>query len=154
MATEITFTPQVLGETEKALNAILIRELTAAGLTEHQWIAMQLTVAGGGTIAHEQLVGRMAGALKLGSTYAEARVDELVRAGRLAYVDDDGEGLVRVTSAGSEVHGRIRATVGQITQRLWGDLPSGDLAVTGRTLTTILTRANAEFVAAASADER
>ena len=145
MATEITFTPQVLGETEKALNAILIRELTVAGLTEHQWITMQLTVAGGGTIAHEQLVGRLSGALKLGTTHAEERVDELVRAGLLAYVDDDGDGLVRITASGRETHGRIRTTVGEITDRLWGDLPSGDLATTGRTLATILARANADF---------
>src|SRR6202012_5653032 len=38
MAGETTFTPQVLGETEKALNAILLRELGEVGLTEDQWI--------------------------------------------------------------------------------------------------------------------
>ena len=154
MATETTFTPQVLGETEKALNAILIRELTANGLTEHQWITMQLTTAAGGTLAHEQLVGRLAGALKRGATHAEERVDELVRAGLLTYVDADGEGLVSVTDAGREVHGRIRATVAEITGRLWGDLPQADLDVTGRTLATILGRANAEFSGGSGANER
>jgi hypothetical protein len=145
MATEITFTPQVLGETEKALNAILIRELTASGLTEHQWITMQLTVAGGGTIAREQLVGRLSGALKLGTTYAEERADELVRAGLLTYVDDKGDGPVRVTEAGRQVHGRVRGAVAEITARLWGDLPRADLDTTGRTLAAILERANTEF---------
>lgn len=146
MATEITFTPQVLGETEKALNAILLRELGVSGLTEHQWIAMQLTIAGGGAVGHEQLVGRLAGALKRGTTYAEERVDELVAAGLLAYAD----GLVRVTEAGREVHGRIRGAIAEITGRLWGDLPTADLATTGRTLATILARANAIFAPTAA----
>ena len=154
MATETTFTPQVLGETEKALNAILIRELTVNGLTEHEWIAMQLTTAAGGTLSHEQLVGRLAGALKRGVTHAEERVDELVRAGLLTYVDADGEGLVRVTDTGREVHGGIRATVAEITRRLWGDLSQVDLDVTGRTLATILQRANAEFSGGSGAHKR
>jgi DNA-binding MarR family transcriptional regulator len=154
MASATTFTPQVLGETEKALNAILIRELTASDLTEHQWIAMQLTTAGGGTVAHEQLVGRLAGALKRGTSDAETRVDELVTAGLLTYVDDHGDGLVRVTETGRQVHGRIRATVADITGRLWGDLPQDDLDVTGRTLATILERANAEFEPGSRAHER
>jgi hypothetical protein len=154
MATETTFTPQVLGETEKALNAILIRELTANGLTEHQWIALQLTAAAGGTLPHEHLVGRLAGALKRGATYAEERVDELVRAGLLTYVDDNGEGLVSITETGRRIHGGIRATVAEITGRLWGDLPQPDLDVTGRTLATILERANAEFSVGSGADER
>lgn len=145
MATEITFTPQVLGETEKALNAILLRELSASALTEHQWIAMQLTIAAGGTLAHEQLVNRLAGALKQGTTYGEGRVDELVAAGLLAYVDEEDDGLVRVTDAGRQIHGRIRGAVAEITGRLWGDLPQTDLDTTGRTLATILQRANAEF---------
>ena len=149
MAADTSFTPQVLGETEKALNAILIRELSASGLTEHQWIAMQLTLAGGGTVAHGQLVDRLAGALKRGTTQAEERVDELVAAGVLACVDDEGDGLVRVTDAGRQIHGRIRGAVAEITGRLWGDLPNADLATTGRTLATILARANAEFGPAA-----
>lgn len=149
MATETTFTPQVLGETEKALNAILIRELTASGLTEHHWITLQLTMAGGGTIERAQLVGRLAGALKRGGGYGEEQADELVARGLLSDGGgDEDDGLVSLTPAGREVHGRIRATVAQITDRLWGDLPGDDLDITGRTLATILARANAEFVAA------
>ncbi|MGZ4165819.1 MAG: MarR family transcriptional regulator [Solirubrobacteraceae bacterium] len=152
MATEITFTPQVLGEAEKALNAILVRELAGPGLSEHQWITLQLVTAAGGAVARDELVGRLDGALKRGMPDAQARVDELLAAGLLQSAEPDGQ--VRVTETGREVHARVRDSVTAITQRLWGDLPGDDLAATGRTLATILARANAEFVTAGAADER
>jgi hypothetical protein len=145
MATDSTFTPQILGETEKALNAILLKELAMTGLTEHQWIALRLTMTGGGEIARPQLVGRLAGALKAGADEAENRVDELVTAGLLRSSDDGG---VAATEAGAHAHARVRGTVGEITHRLWGDLPAHELEITGRTLTTILARANAHYDAA------
>ena len=43
-------------------------------------------------------------------------------------------------------HGSAAGT--QITQRLWGDLPVEDLATTGRVLSTVLARANAELASA------
>jgi hypothetical protein len=61
----------------------------------------------------------------------------------------DGEGSpVTVTVAGQQLHGQIRATVTEITQRLWGDLPADELATAGRVLSTILARADAELVSA------
>jgi DNA-binding MarR family transcriptional regulator len=144
MAPDTTFTPQVLGETEKALNAILIRQLDAAGLNEHQWITLQLTVAAGGSLARDQLVGRLAGAIKHGTADAQARVAELVAAGLLSRGDED---KVAITDAGRETHRGIRRAVEELTVRLWGDLPRADLDTTGRTLATILERANVEFAA-------
>lgn len=142
MATNTSFTPQVLGETEKALNAILYRELTAVGLTEHQWIALRLTVTAGGEIPRAQLVGRLGGVLKVDPAEAEARVDDLVAGGLL---EPSAERRVAVTEAGAQLHARIRAAVSEITERLWGDLPAGDLETTGRILMTILGRANAHY---------
>ena len=145
MATDTTFTPQVLGETEKALNAILDRQLAATGLTEHQWITLRLTMTAGGEIARTQLVGRLAGALKVGAADAEARLGELMAAGLMEASD---EGRVAATEAGAAVHARVRGAVNEITQRLWGDLPVSDLETTGRTLVTILERANSHYGAA------
>jgi hypothetical protein len=145
MATDTTFTPQVLGETEKALNAILERQLAATGLTEHQWITLRLSVTGGGDVDRRQLVGRLAGALKGPAADAQARVDELVGRGLLAAGGEPAR--VSVTDAGNRLHARIRAGVDEITERLWGDLPSADLDTTGRTLATILQRANVHFAA-------
>jgi hypothetical protein len=142
MATETTFTPQVLGETEKALKAILYRQLEVVGLSEHDWITLQLTIAAGGEVAREQLIARLTGALKVSATDAEARVEGLAAAGLLRSSDD---GRIGVTEAGAHVHARIRGEVGEITRRLWGDLPAQDLSITGRTLATILERANAHY---------
>ena len=146
MTTDTTFTPQVLGETEKALNAILYRQLDGVGLTEHQWIALRLTVTAGGALPREQLVGRLAGALKVGAAGADARVEELVVGGLLQAPGAEGD--VAVTPAGARVHARVRGAVNEITRRLWGDLPAEDLDTTGRTLAAILERANAHYATA------
>jgi DNA-binding MarR family transcriptional regulator len=52
---------------------------------------------------------------------------------------------VSVTNAGRELYSRIRASVTEITERMWGDLPADELETTGRVLSTILERANAEL---------
>lgn len=40
---------------------------------------------------------------------------------------------------------RISAANAEIVQRLWGDLPAGDLATAGRVLAIVTERANAEL---------
>jgi hypothetical protein len=102
----------------------------------------QLSIAAGGEIAREQLVGRLAGALKVSPAEAEARVDAMAAGGLLS--SSEGTPVV-VTEAGARAHARVRGEVGEITRRLWGDLPAEDLATTGRTLATILERANAQY---------
>lgn len=147
MSTTPTFSAQLLGQTEKAANAILDRLLAQPGLTEPQWVTLTLTVMSGGALDHDQLVDRVAGALKVSDAEAQARIAELAGA-RLLFVPDDERAPVKVTDAGQQLHTRIRAAVSQVTQRLWGDLPVEDLATTGRVLTTVLTRANAELAGA------
>jgi hypothetical protein len=142
-----TFTPQLIGQTEKALNAFLYRELAGPGLTEHQWIVLTLTVMLGGAVDRHVLLGRVADGLKVNSEDAAALIGELTGRGLLEPPAGDG-GEVRVTDAGTALHARIRAATGEIVQRLWGDLPADDLAAAGRLLSTILERANAELLAA------
>lgn len=40
-----TFSPQILGQTEKAVNALLDRQLDGTGLTEPLWITLTVTAA-------------------------------------------------------------------------------------------------------------
>jgi DNA-binding MarR family transcriptional regulator len=146
MSTTPTFGAAVLGQTEKALNAILDRHLAGTGLTERQWIALTLTVVGGGAVDRRELVGRLAGGLKISDAAAEAEIDQLTSAQLLEPVD--GASTLKMTDAGQELHARIRTTVSQTTEQMWGDLPAEDLETTGRVLSTILARANEELAAA------
>jgi DNA-binding MarR family transcriptional regulator len=142
MSTSPTFGTQIIGQTEKALNAILDRELAGTGLTEPQWVALTIAGMSGGSIENAALVTRVGDALKISQAEAQARVDELAAGGLVEAGSDES---ISVTHAGSELLGRIRTTVAEITQRLWGDLPTDDLATTGRVLATVLERANAEL---------
>jgi DNA-binding MarR family transcriptional regulator len=139
-----SFNPAVLGQAEKALNAILVRHLAGTGLTEPQWVALTLTVTGGGTIAHHEIADRVAGALKVDRSDARARIAELGEAGLVTVPEDDAT-PVAVTDAGAELYGRIRGVVTEVTQRLWGDLTAAELDTAGRVLSIVLARANAEL---------
>jgi DNA-binding MarR family transcriptional regulator len=142
MSTDPPFGTQLIGQTEKALNAILDRELTGTGLTEPQWVTLTIAVMSGGTVDSAALANRVAGALKVSDAQARVRIDELAASGLLEANTDQA---VSVTETGSRLQARIRATVTEITQRLWGDLPPDDLRAAGRVLTTVLDRANAEL---------
>jgi hypothetical protein len=136
--------PRLIGQTEKTLNAILDRLLAGTGLTEPLWVTLTLTVSDGGTDDRDQLISRIADTLKVSEAEAQARITELA-AVQLLHVPDDEGSPVKPTEAGQQLHGRIRAAATQITQRLWGDLPTEDLATAGRVLSTVLARANVEL---------
>lgn len=141
------FGAQILGQTEKALNAILDRQLAGTGLTEPDWITLTLTAASGGTLGRDQLASQVAGALKVSPAMAQARIDGLAAA-RLVQTGGGDEPQVTLTGAGQQLQARIRGAVTQITERMWGDLPAGDLVTAGRVLSVVLARANAELAAA------
>jgi len=140
------FSTQVIGQAEKTLNAILQRQLAGTGLTGPQWITLTLTATAGGSIDRGQLAGRVAGALKVIEAEAQARITELAAAQLLQVPADEGLS-VRLTDAGQQLFGRIRAAVTEITERLWGDLPAEDLATAGRVLSIVTARASAELAA-------
>jgi len=143
MSTYPTLTPQVIGQAEKTLNAILDRLLAGPGLTEAQWITLTLTAAGGGAGGRGQLVTQVAHGLKIDEARARAHLDSLADRG---LVRDSGDAApVRLTAAGEQVHGQIRAAATQVTERLWGDLPAADLDTAGRVLSIITDRAGAEL---------
>lgn len=138
------FGTALIGQTEKALNAILERQLAGTGITEPQWVTLTLTVAGGGAVDREELVRRVSGAAQFSQASVAERIAELTAAG---FLRDGGDGRVQVTDEGRARWTRVRAAIGPITQELWGDLPPEDLAVAGRVLSTVLERANAMLAA-------
>ncbi len=141
MSNTVPFTPQLLGRTEKALNAILDRLLADSGVTEPQWVALSIAVAGGESFGRDQLTGLVAGALKVTSDEAYAQIATLAGHGFLAL---EGEEVV-VTKAGQGFRNSIGVTTGEIAERLWGDLPVDDLNATVRVLSTALSRADEEL---------
>lgn len=144
MSSTLEFGTQLIGQTEKTLNAILGRLLAGTRVTEPQWVTLTVAVMSGGSLAPERFVSRVAGALKVSQERAQAHIDELVAA-RLLQLPLDNEEAVSVTDSGRDLHAGIRGRVAEITQRLWGDLPAGDLATAASVLNTVLERANAEL---------
>jgi DNA-binding MarR family transcriptional regulator len=142
MSATSAFTPRLIGETEKTLNAILDRHLAEADLTEQHWITLTLAVISGGSMDRDQLVGKVVSGAKFSEQDVRERVTELVARGLL---DDSGGPEVTVTDAGAQLHARIRAANDELTARLWGDLSAGELDTAARVLAAVLERANAEL---------
>jgi DNA-binding MarR family transcriptional regulator len=144
MSTNPTFTPQIIGQAEKTLNAILYRLLAGPGLTEAQWITLTMIDAGGGATGPGRLVAQVAHGLKTSEAQAQEHLASLVAA-QLVQDSGDDAGPVRLTAAGTQVFGQIQAAVTEVIQRLWGDLPAEDLATAGRVLSIVTERADAEL---------
>jgi hypothetical protein len=144
MSTTPMFDARLLGQTEKACNAILDRLLAGNGLTEPQWVTLTLTSVSDGPADAHRLTDRVSGALKVSVTEAQARLTELSDA-RLVRVPDDPRAPVTLTDDGRRLYTMTRAEVTEVTNRLWGDLPTEDLATAGRVLSIVLGRANAQL---------
>jgi hypothetical protein len=142
MPTYPTLTPRVIGQAEKTLNAILARQLAGTGLTEPEWVILTLAATSGEPAGRDQFTRTVAGALKITEAGAQSRIGAMITARQLQIT---GGSALTVTGAARQVHERISAATAGITQRLWGDLPAGDLATAGRVLAIITERANAEL---------
>lgn len=144
MSTTPTFDARLLGQTEKAANAILGRLLAGTGVTEPQWVALSLIATSDEPLDRRRLVQRVAGALKHGEADARTRVSELADAKLIDSPDDPGAPIA-LTADGQRLYDGVRGQVVEITRRLWGDLPPEDLAAAGRVLSTVLARAETEL---------
>ncbi len=128
----VPFGPQLIGQTEKALNALLRRFLDGSDVSEPQWVTLRLA-------------GQLdaADAVELASAVADR-----------AFFDDAAElvaaltrrGLLiggRPSEAGRELMARVQAKIdsGEQTPSIWDDLDAGDVAATSRVLNEVLERA-------------
>jgi hypothetical protein len=143
MNTESTppFGSALIGQTEKALDAILVRELAGTGMSASGWVILKVAEGAGGRLGRHDLVDRAGAEAKLDAGMAEGEIASLVAIGML---DADGS-EVALTAAARELRARIVGTTDEVRGRLWGDVPDADLATAGRVLGTVLTRANAEL---------
>lgn len=135
---------QLIGQTEKTMNAILNR-LLAGAVSEPQWVTLVLTARSGGSAGRDQLADMVAHALSVDQATAADRIGQLATKGLVSTTG----AAITLTEAGQQLLGRVRGQTGEITQRLWGDLPATDHEATRRLLSTVLERAQAELRAGA-----
>src|SRR5580658_10443710 len=86
---------QLIGQTEKAMNAILNR-LLAGAVTEPQWVTLVLTARSGGSADRDQFSGRVAHALQADRATAADHIGQLVTKGLVSTAG----GAVALTEAG------------------------------------------------------
>jgi hypothetical protein len=127
------FGPQLIGETEKTLGALLRGFLEGTGLTESQWVTLRLADRLDGSVDANDLVAAVADRAHFSD--AAELVSELTRRGLL----DDG----RLTSAGREMTAAIQTTIASTTAPIWENLPDEDVAAATRVLNEIVSRARA-----------
>ncbi|MFI9646942.1 MarR family transcriptional regulator [Streptomyces sp. NPDC052040] len=126
-----------------AARAVLEHVLARHGLTFQQQVALRAAVTAETPQAPDDLVAQVQGSLKADPAGIRATLDELL-AKRLLVAD--GAHLVP-TAAGRELLAAVTAETAPVSARVWGGIPAEDLAATGRVLTLITGRANAELAA-------
>jgi hypothetical protein len=130
------FGPQLIGETEKTLNALLRRHLEAPALSEPQWVTLRLADLLDGRLGADGLAAAVADRAR----FADAA--DLVR-GLTARGLLDGR---RLTSAGRELLTTVQAAIDSETAPLWRDLAADDVAATTRVLNELISRARTILV--------
>jgi hypothetical protein len=125
--------PQLIGETDKTLSALLRRFLEPTGLTEPQWVTLRLAdVLDGGVDAHglAAAVADRAKFLNAADLVSELTSRDLLNNGRL-------------TPQGRRLIATVQATITTETSPIWDHLPPDDVAAATRVLNEVVTRARA-----------
>jgi hypothetical protein len=140
VTTTPTLNGQVIGLAHYATRAVFLRRLATVDTTFEQSIVLNLLAASGGTLTRGEIVEGATFSLKVDPEVVLEAIEQLAGRGTVAAADE-----VSLTDAGQALNARIRGWVGELTERLYGDLPADDLAVAARILTTLTERANAEL---------
>ncbi len=127
------FGPQLIGETEKTLGALLRQVLADIDLTEPQWVTLRLADLLDGQVAGDGV----AEAVRDRAHFADAAdlVGDLERRGLL----QDG----RPTPTGHELLKATQARIQVLTGPIWRDLPQDDVDATERVLNQLVDRGRA-----------
>ena len=128
----IPFGPQLIGEAEKTLTALLRRFLAEPGLTEPQWVTLRVAQLYGADDAHD-LATNVADRAHFSD--AMDLVGGLTARGLL----ENGQ----LTPAGREVVTRVLSTSERETGGIWRDHPVEDVGATTRVLNDVIERARA-----------
>ncbi|MDQ6526209.1 MarR family transcriptional regulator [Nocardioides sp. LHD-245] len=127
------FGPQLIGQTEKSLSALLLRVLDGR-LTEPQWVALRLAQVLDGELEDDAALA-VAVADRARFADAPALIDALVAAGLVA--------AGRPTPRGRELVDAVQNEIAATTAPIWQGLDVADVAAAGRVLDEVLRRARA-----------
>jgi DNA-binding MarR family transcriptional regulator len=141
--------PSIVGQAEKAHNAVLDRVLAGTTLDERQWITLQLAFSLNGGSSAAGLVARVTSKAKYAPAAVETAIDALAQAGLLERSPDQ---WVSVTPVGAAFVGELRRKITRYIGRAYGQIAADDLATTARVLTTITAALSEELAAAGEAD--
>lgn len=124
------FGPQLIGETEKTLGALL-RRVLAGRLSEPQWVTLRLAAS----LETERLDAEgLADAIAERAHFPDARtlVQGLESSGYL--------GGGRPTDAGRALLSELQGEIAALTRPIWEGLPPADVEAAGRLLREIVAR--------------
>lgn len=122
------FGPQLIGQTEKTLNALLRRVLADSALTEPEWVTLRVASQNDDRVELADLVA--------GRTHFDDAPELVASLTRRGLVADDG-----LTPAGRQVVTDHLARIAALTAPLWADLAADDVAATERVLNAVVERA-------------
>ncbi|RAG81198.1 MarR family transcriptional regulator [Streptacidiphilus pinicola] len=144
MSTTPTVNGQVIGRAHYATRALLGPVLDRTATTFDESLVLNSLAGDAEGVDRAELLGLLAGNLKISEAEVAGIVDELAASALLEAGDDS---RLRLTDAGRARNHEIRSTIAAITQRIYADIPAEDLATTGRVLTLLTARADAELAA-------
>ncbi|MFB9587638.1 MarR family transcriptional regulator [Streptomyces racemochromogenes] len=135
---------RILGLAHYAARGVLEHVLARHGLTFTQQIALRAAVTADAPQTPHDLITPIHGSLKADPADIRATIDELL-AGKLLAADSKGH--LHPTDAARELLAAVGADTAPVTARIWGGIPSEDLAAAGRVLALVTERANVELTA-------
>jgi hypothetical protein len=127
------FGPQLIGETEKTLSAVLRRSLEGTGLGEPQWVTLRLAGMLDGTVDTDGLVEAVANRAHFEN--AAELVSDVTDRGLV----EDG----RITGAGRDLLATVLERSDLTAGQIWVGFPAADIEATTRVLNGLLERARA-----------
>lgn len=121
----IPFGSQLIGQTEKALNALLHGVLVDRRLSEREWVALRLASQFDG-------VGDVAAIIRDRAQFADA-ADLLSTLERRGFVID---GVL--TASGAQTVDEVGQEIGALTEPVWASVDSDDAEAAARALNRVL----------------
>jgi DNA-binding MarR family transcriptional regulator len=129
---------QSVGSAERSMRALLEQKLQEAGLSFPAWTVLVFINAS--PLSFEQVTQKqISGHVVSGTADTRRAVDNLIDAG---LITANESAMLTHTEKGSILFMELSGKIKEITQALYGDLPSADLEATHRTLIEIAKRAN------------